>query len=193
MKVAMSDAEVWDNRMIDAAAPMVAKEMVASAHEALDGEQNYEYFKASLNTVDADGLIEELLRFLALKVVIVGEPVPSPAVQDAWRKLMLAPGMYSNVCNAMGSQEMISYHIFEEGEDEAGMREDWYALTLTTYAAVWGEDPPLQWWPERLSWFAQKRNEVTRTVKKTADDVESKISSACSPCSSISAVCVDAS
>ena len=190
----MPDAKEWDNSMIDAAAPMVAKEMVASAREALEGEQNYEVFqKASLNTVDADGLIEELLRFLALKVMIVGEPIPSPAVQDAWRKLMLAPGMYSNVCEAMGSQEMISYHIFEEEEDEAGLREDWYALTLTTYATVWGEDPPYQWWPTRLSWFVQKRNEITRTVMKTADDVESKVSSTCSPCSSLSTVCDDAS
>jgi len=98
--------------------------------------------------------IDELLKFLALKVSIDDINIPSKLapgkpVGIAWKKLMLNPKIYSNLCKAMLMENsIIDYHPIAESVFDTQGRE-LYSTTWKMYKLCFEEkQPPKLFWPD---------------------------------------------
>lgn len=118
-----------------------------------------------------DTFIVELLRFLAMKILLENIPnasnpptittdlklIPSTVIRDAWKAILLLPLLYSDVCVAMGCEgglDLDATDIRFENIDETietgdvavrRSRED-YRYTLDIYERVYLIVPPPGFW-----------------------------------------------
>ena len=107
---------------------------------------------ANIDVEEAYKLIIELFRFLTLKVltcdVDASQLSPSGPVDSAWHSLLLFPRDYANLCDKLlpeSSTDRMIDHNPLGGIDES--RSERYARTLKMYKEVFGESPPIQFWP----------------------------------------------
>jgi len=158
----------WRSILIDPEAPQIVRECSAAARYALQKHAaEYTSYRVKLmrrfatqNSAPSNihGLIDELLRFLAMKVLIIGKPVPSSSVFVAWDVLATHHSQaYTNMCKAMGNdsaidveheyytrnQDMPSQGPTSSSSDIKGR----YDLTLTSYKILFDAEPPMEVWP----------------------------------------------
>lgn len=120
-----------------------------------------------------DAYIDEVLRFLALKILFPSSTSaiptlqlrPSKPIRHAWEALLLFPITCSKVCTAMGcdsatyidlssSQDAHSDDLtstcecaFNDSLSAKMWEMECYQWTLVTYRKVYQERPPIQFWP----------------------------------------------
>jgi hypothetical protein len=123
-----------------------------------------------------DAYIIELLRFLAMKVLLHGVPdaknnrivllkenlqnvlIPSLPIREAWKALAILPILYANVCTVMGCSEPIDYdadlddlemeYRFLGVSNEIVQRNRrHYRWTFETYERFFVIEPPVMFWP----------------------------------------------
>ena len=102
--------------------------------------------------VDVEELVIEFFRFLALKVLACDvdgtELLPSGPVDSAWLSMVVFMRDYRNLCHKLlpeSAEDRIIYCNPFGGDDES--RSERYAQTLKMYEEVFGESPPIQFWP----------------------------------------------
>jgi len=107
---------------------------------------------SNVDVEEAKELVNELFRFLTLKVltcdVDASQLSPSGPVDSAWHSILLFPRDYANLCHKLlpdSAADRIIDHNPLGGDDES--RSERYARTLKMYEEVFGESPPIQFWP----------------------------------------------
>lgn len=91
--------------------------------------------------------IAEYRRFLLLAAE-AGHPVsPSPAVDVVWHAhLLYTRNYWDALCRDVLGRPL--HHEPATGDSaDAAKLDDWYARTLASYAAIFGEPPPADVWP----------------------------------------------
>lgn len=127
------------------------------------------------NDFQIDAYIEEVLRFIAMKIFLENDAVtadaklhdaerkekgqipvvqlrPSLSVKNAWRTLILFPLAYDQVCKAMGCLTHLDYS--EEDEEELNdflstkmWNMECYCWTIGTYTKLYKGEPSRNFWP----------------------------------------------
>jgi len=102
----------------------------------------------------AAGAVREYKRFVLLAVE-AGHPVtPSEVVDQVWHlHLIYTRSYWQGLCAGVLGQDL------HHGPTQGGMAEqekfvDWYTRTLESYRRVFGEEAPLEIWPEAAARFA---------------------------------------
>lgn len=158
----------WRSILLDPEAPQIVRECSAAARYALQKHAaEYASYRVKLMRRFANhdsppsnihGLIDQLLRFLAMKVLIIGQPVPSSAVFVAWDVLATHHSQaYANMCKAMGNDSAIdieneyythSQDAHSQGPTSPSDIKERYDLTLTSYRVLYNAEPPMEFWPD---------------------------------------------
>jgi len=138
------------------------------------GEEG-QLLKDPQNDFQIDAYIEEVLRFIAMKIFLENEVItadsklhdeerkekgqipvvqlrPSLPVKNAWRTLILFPLAYDQVCKAMGCMTHLDYS--EEDEEELNdflstkmWNMECYCWTIGTYTKLYKGEPSRNFWP----------------------------------------------
>ncbi len=118
-----------------------------------------------------DKYIDELLRFLAMRVLLATPPTEesehddreemtsklyqlnaSVAIRESWKALLMLPHTYSDVCKALGVPSPLDYDEEESEFQGEASTSQWgrecYRWTLQTYASLYVVGPPKTFWPE---------------------------------------------
>mmetsp|Transcript_28236 Transcript_28236/g.34880 ORF Transcript_28236/g.34880 Transcript_28236/m.34880 type:complete len:258 (-) Transcript_28236:61-834(-) len=133
---------------------------------ALDLVNNHEKKRTRL----INELITELLRFLALKVLLADNHVeidykekrdldghimyrfnPSMNVRKSWKALLLFPVTYNDVCKALGCSTPLDYDGDDFRFSGEASKSQWgrecYKWTVQTYQHLYRESAPNKYWP----------------------------------------------
>lgn len=123
-----------------------------------------------------DAYMIELLRFIAMKVLLHGVPdaknnriailkedsenvlIPSIPIRDAWKAMAMLPILYANVCDVMGCSEPIDYALDLDdlemeyrflGSSNISIQKQRarYRWTFATYERLFVIEPPVMFWP----------------------------------------------
>lgn len=123
-----------------------------------------------------DAYMIEVLRFIAMKVLIYGVPdaknnrivlskeniknslIPSIPIRDAWKALTMLPILYANVCDVMGCSEPMdyapdledlemNYQFFGSSNASVQKYRTSYRWTFATYERFFMIEPPVMFWP----------------------------------------------
>lgn len=139
------------------------------------GEEGQLLKDPQFNDFQIDAYIEEVLRFIAMKIFLENEVItadsklhdeerkekgqipvvqlrPSLPVKNAWRTLILFPLAYDQVCKAMGCMTHLDYS--EEDEEELNdflstkmWNMECYCWTIGTYTKLYKGEPSRNFWP----------------------------------------------
>jgi hypothetical protein len=119
-----------------------------------------------------DKLIDQLLKFLAMKVLLCDNVSsnndcyderyedcqssyrlnPSMTIREAWKAILILPLTYQHVCQAYGS-ELIDYDDDDEGDflgeqSKTAWGRECYKWTIETYKSLYIVPPPEIFWPK---------------------------------------------
>lgn len=135
------------------------------------------------NNDDIESIIEELKRFLALKVFEkdfnADILTPSHIIDEAWHSLILDPLSYTLLCQQLSNnksdpKEYIINHN-QHGGDDIKNNKKRYEKTLMLYKEYFGQAPPLMIWPtnstiNRITPMKERkrlRTSATETLSKS--------------------------